>query len=143
MPRQKFNIGAEYTRAFVANYTGYMRLDWSHLGNIPAGFTYNATRPAYSALEAAVGVRTERFDLSLYGHNLTNSNGILEIQEGALYGFNNVFQTRDLHAAQNDWLRSQDAFLICLRVGTSLNARSAARQGEAFGERFCGDCRAI
>ncbi len=70
-----------------------MRLDWSHLGNIPAGFTYNATRPAYSALEAAVGVRTGRFDLSLYGHNLTNSNGILEIQEGALYGYGNVFQT--------------------------------------------------
>ena len=93
VPHQKFNIGAEYTRGLLADYTGYMRLDWSHLGNIPAGFTYNAVRPAYSALEAAVGVRTGRFDLSLYGHNLTNSNGILEIQEGALYGFGNVFQT--------------------------------------------------
>jgi outer membrane receptor protein involved in Fe transport len=93
VPQQKFNIGAQYTRAF-ADYTGYMRLDWSHLGNIPAGFTYNATRPAYNALEAAVGVRTGRFDASLYGHNLTNSNGILEIQQGALYGFNNVFQTQ-------------------------------------------------
>src|SRR5580698_9372644 len=93
VPHQKFNIGAEYTRAFFADYTGYMRLDWSHLGNIPAGFTYNATRPAYSALEAAVGVRTGRFDVSLYGHNLTNSNGVLEIQEGALYGYGNVFQT--------------------------------------------------
>jgi hypothetical protein len=41
-----------------------------------------------------VGVRTGRFDASLYGHNLTNSNGILEIQQGALYGFNNVFQTQ-------------------------------------------------
>jgi iron complex outermembrane receptor protein len=93
VPYQKFNIGAQYTRAFFADYTGYMRLDWSHLGNIPAGFTYNVTRPAYSALEAAVGVRTGRYDLSLYGHNLTNSNGILEIQEGALYSFGNVFKT--------------------------------------------------
>ena len=40
-----------------------------------------------------MGVRTGHFDLSLYGHNLTNSNGILEIQEGALYSFGNVFQT--------------------------------------------------
>jgi outer membrane receptor protein involved in Fe transport len=93
VPHQKFNIGAQYTKAF-ADYTGYMRLDWSHLGNIPAGFTYSATRPAYSALEAAVGVRTGRFDASLYGHNLTNSNGILEIQQGALYGVDNVFQTQ-------------------------------------------------
>ena len=93
VPYRKFNLGAQYTRAFLAGYTGYLRLDWSHLGNIPAGFTYNATRPAYSALEAAVGARTGRWDLSLYGHNLTNSIGILEIQEGALYGFGNVFAT--------------------------------------------------
>src|SRR5580658_7842504 len=93
VPRQKFNVGGEYTTPVIREYTGYLRLDWSHLGNIPAGFTYNATRPAYSALEAAVGVRTGRFDLALYGHNLTNSNGILEIQEGALYGYGNVFQT--------------------------------------------------
>jgi iron complex outermembrane receptor protein len=93
VPYQKFNIGAQYTRALFADFTGYMHLDWSHLGNIPAGFTYNVTRPAYSALEAAVGVRTGRYDLSLYGHNLTNSNGILEIQEGALYSFGNVFKT--------------------------------------------------
>ena len=50
-------------------------------------------RPAYSALEAAVGVRTGHYDLSLYGHNLTNSNGILEILEGATYSFGNVFKT--------------------------------------------------
>jgi iron complex outermembrane recepter protein len=92
VPHQKFTIGGEYT-ALIREHTGYLRLDWSHVGNIPAGFTYNATRPAYSALEAAVGVRAGRFDLSLYGHNLTNSKGILEIQQGALYGFGNVFQT--------------------------------------------------
>ena len=82
VPRQKFNLGGEYT-AVIADHTGYLRLDWSHLGNVPAGFTYDAVRPAYSALEAAVGVRTGHYDLSLYGHNLTNSNGILEILEGA------------------------------------------------------------
>ncbi len=93
VPRQKFNVGGEYTTAVIGDRTGYLHLDWSHLGNIPAAFTYNATRPAYSALEAAIGVRTKHYDLSLYGHNLTNSNGILEIQEGALYSFGNVFQT--------------------------------------------------
>ena len=61
---------------------------------MPAGFTYNAARPEYSALEAAVGVRTGHYDLSLYGHNLTNSNGILEILEGATYSFGNTFKTQ-------------------------------------------------
>jgi iron complex outermembrane receptor protein len=93
VPRQKFNLGGEYT-AVIANQTGYLRLDWSHLGNVPAGFAYNAVRPAYGALEAAVGVRTGHYDLSLYGHNLTNSNGILEILEGATSSFGNTFATQ-------------------------------------------------
>jgi iron complex outermembrane recepter protein len=93
VPRQKFNLGGEYT-ALIADHTGYLRLDWSHLGNVPAGFGYNAVRPAYSALDAALGVRAGHYDLSLYGHNLTNSNGILEILEGTTSSFGNTFATR-------------------------------------------------
>jgi outer membrane receptor protein involved in Fe transport len=93
VPRQKFNLGGEYT-AVIANHTGYLRLDWSHLGSIPAGFTYDAVRPAYSALDAAVGVRAGHYDVSLYGHNLTNSNGVLEILEGATYSYGNTFATQ-------------------------------------------------
>jgi iron complex outermembrane recepter protein len=90
--RQKFNLSGEYT-AVIADHTGYLRVDWSHLGNVPAGFGYSAVRPAYGALEAAVGVRTGHYDLSLYGHNLTNSNGILEILEGTTSSFGNTFTT--------------------------------------------------
>ena len=93
VPRQKFNLGGEYT-AVIANHTAYLRLDWSHLGSIPAAFTYVAVRPAYSALDAAVGVRAGHYDVSLYGRNLTNSNGILEILEGATYSYGNTFATQ-------------------------------------------------
>jgi outer membrane receptor protein involved in Fe transport len=93
VPRQKFNLGGEYT-VVIADHTGYLNLDWSHLGNVPAGFTYNAVRPAYGALDAAVGVRTGHYDLSLYGHNLTNSNGILELLEGTSYSYGNTFTTQ-------------------------------------------------
>jgi iron complex outermembrane recepter protein len=93
VPRQKFNLGGEYT-AVIANHTGYLRLDWSHLGSIPAGFTYDAVWSAYSALDAAVGMRAGHYDVSLYGHNLTNSNGVLEILEGATYSYGNTFATQ-------------------------------------------------
>jgi hypothetical protein len=39
-------------------------------------------------------VRNERYDISIYGHNLTNSNGILQIQEGATTSFGSVFNSR-------------------------------------------------
>jgi iron complex outermembrane recepter protein len=93
VPRQKFSLSGEYT-AVIAEHTGYLRVDWSHLGNVPAGFGYDAVRPAYSALEAAVGVRKDHYDLSLYGRNLTNSNGVLEILEGATSSFGNTFATQ-------------------------------------------------
>jgi iron complex outermembrane receptor protein len=94
VPRDKFDLSADYTIAVIAQYSGYLGLDWSHLSSVPTGFTYHATRPAYSALDATLGVRTQRYDLSLYGHNLTNSNGILEILEGASYNYGNVFRTQ-------------------------------------------------
>ncbi|MDP9011426.1 MAG: TonB-dependent receptor, partial [Pseudomonadota bacterium] len=93
VPRQKFNVGGEYTKA-LADYTGYMHLNWSHLGSVPTGFTYKDVRPEYSALEASVGVRRDRYDVSLYGHNLTNTNGVLSIQEGTPYSFGSVFRTQ-------------------------------------------------
>jgi iron complex outermembrane receptor protein len=94
VPREKFNVGGEYTTPVILDHTGYLRLDWSHLSSVAAGFNYNAVRPAYGALEAALGVRTEHYDVSLYGHNLTNSNGVLEILEGSTDSFGNTFATR-------------------------------------------------
>jgi iron complex outermembrane receptor protein len=92
VPPRKLNLGAEYTIPIAMN-ASYLRLDWSHLGSVPTGFTYHDVRPAYSALEAAVGFRTERYDISLYGHNLTNSTGILSIQEGSTYSYGEVFRS--------------------------------------------------
>jgi hypothetical protein len=69
-------------------------LDWSHVGSVPTGFTYKATRPAYSALNASLGLRTGHYDISLYGHNLTNSNGILALLQGSSYNYGNVFSTQ-------------------------------------------------
>ncbi len=61
VPRLNFNVGGEYTTD-IAAHTGYLRLDWGHLGSVPTGFTYNDIRRAYSSLEAAVGMRTEHYD---------------------------------------------------------------------------------
>lgn len=94
VPRRKYSIAGEYTHAVAAEATAYLHAGWSHLGAVSTGFTYHDTRPAYSALDASVGVRTERCDVSLYGHNLTNSNGILQIQEGATTSYGSVFNSR-------------------------------------------------
>jgi iron complex outermembrane receptor protein len=94
IPRQKYNVSGEFHHALAADCTGYLGLDWSHVGSVPSGFTYHATRPAYSSLDADLGVRNEHYDVSLYAHNLTNSNGILEILEGASYNYGGVFRTQ-------------------------------------------------
>jgi iron complex outermembrane recepter protein len=93
VPRQKLNVAGEYTRP-VGSYSAFLHVDWSHLGSVPTGFTYSDTRPAYSALGAAVGFRRDHYEVSLYGHNLTNSNGILSIQQSTVYSYGNAFRTQ-------------------------------------------------
>jgi len=93
VPKQKWAAEAEYTHRFGANL-GFARVDWTHQGDVPTGFTFNDQRPAYSELDAAIGFRREHWDVSLYGHNLTNSNGILSIQEGTPYSYGNLFRTQ-------------------------------------------------
>ena len=93
VPKQKWAAEAEYTHA-VGAYLGFARLDWTHQGDVPTGFTYNDVRPAYSELDVAIGLRRDHWDVSLYGHNLGNSNGILSIQEGTPFSYGNVFRTQ-------------------------------------------------
>jgi hypothetical protein len=50
-------------------------------------------RPAYNALEAILGLRRGAYDISLYGHNLTNSNGIVSIQQSNVYSYGGVFKS--------------------------------------------------
>ena len=92
IPRQKVDLAAEYSVPIATN-KGYLHLDWSHLGAVPTGFTFRDVRPAYNTLQAAIGLRTDHYDISLYGHNLTNSIGILSIQQGSSYSYGSLFKT--------------------------------------------------
>ncbi len=92
IPRQKLNIGGEYTQP-MGMFIGYADVDWTHQGSVPTGFTYKDVRPAYNTLEAALGLRRGPYDVSLYGHNLTNSTGIVSIQESNVYSYGSVFKS--------------------------------------------------
>lgn len=94
VPRQKWSLAGEYTFTFAGGRTGFLRADWAHVGKVPTGFTELATRPAYDTVGASLGVRLDRYEISVYGRNLTNSNGILSIQDGATTSFGDVFKTR-------------------------------------------------
>jgi outer membrane receptor protein involved in Fe transport len=94
VPRRKFNFGAEYSLPVGAERTGFIRADWAWLSSVPTGFTTQDRRPSYDTLGASVGVRTDRYEISLYGRNLTNENGILDIRTGAVSSFEDVFRTQ-------------------------------------------------
>lgn len=94
VPKRKFNVGAEYSLTMGADRTGFLRADWAYLSSVPTGFTTHERRPSYDTLSASVGMRTERYEVSLYGRNLTNEDGILDIRTGAVSSFEDVFRTQ-------------------------------------------------
>ena len=93
VPKHKEAITVEYTHTLGA-YSGFLRADWMHQGSVSTGFTYSDVRPAYNELDAALGLRREHYEFTLYGHNLTNSNGIVSMQQGSVYSYGNVFRTQ-------------------------------------------------
>jgi outer membrane receptor protein involved in Fe transport len=94
VPRKKLNLGAEYNRELGADRVGFVRADWMYLSSVPTGFTTLNERPSYDSLGASVGMRTDRYEVSLYGRNLTNEDGIIDLRTGATVSFEDVFKTR-------------------------------------------------
>jgi outer membrane receptor protein involved in Fe transport len=94
VPRKKLNLGAEYSLELGADRVGFLRADWTYLSSVPTGFTTLNERPSYDSLGASVGLRTDRYEVSLYGRNLTNEDGIVDLRTGATVSFEDVFKTQ-------------------------------------------------
>jgi outer membrane receptor protein involved in Fe transport len=94
VPRWKYTAAGEYSQPLGSTWTGYVRTDWEHVDAIPTGVTLTATRPAYGIINASIGVRSSRYDVSLYLHNAGNSDAVLFISQGGVYGVSGLFSTR-------------------------------------------------
>jgi iron complex outermembrane recepter protein len=94
IPRKKFNVDAQYGRALGDDRSWFVRADWTWLSSVPTGFTTQNRRPSYGALGASAAYRIGRYELSLYGRNLTDDDGIVDISEGATTSIEGVFWTQ-------------------------------------------------
>lgn len=93
IPETKFNIDAQYGRELGNDRSWFVRADWTWLDSVPTGFTTQNTRPSYGSLGASAAYRMGRYEVSLYGRNLTNEEGIVDISEGATSSIEGVFRT--------------------------------------------------
>jgi len=94
IPRRKFNVDAQYGRDVGDDRSWFVRADWTYVSSVPTGFTTQNRRPSYGAIGATAAYRVGRYEVSLYGRNLTNEDGILDISEGATTSIEGVFVTQ-------------------------------------------------
>jgi iron complex outermembrane recepter protein len=87
VPQITVASNAEYERPLTADWTGFTRLDYSH---VSGSYTVNTQvaplyRPAYNIADVRLGGRNERYELTLFVKNLTNEHANLAdaIQIGA------------------------------------------------------------
>ena len=89
------SLSGEYTIPLAAGYQGYARADFTHTtewrrygGTDPGTTSYDPLLkpiPAYSVLNVRFGTQFDRFDVSLFVENLTNSTPDLELTHSDLY----------------------------------------------------------
>jgi iron complex outermembrane recepter protein len=94
IPETKFNVDAQYGRELGNDRSWFVRADWTYLSSVPTGFTTQNTRPSFSAIGASATYRFGRYEVSLYGRNLTNEDGIVDISEGATTSIEGIFWTQ-------------------------------------------------
>jgi iron complex outermembrane receptor protein len=87
VPHLSASAYLQYERAFSAAYSGIARLDYSHTGAQGTQFSrenplYN-TIPGYDLVGLRLGLRTDTWEATLYGRNLTNEYAVNIIQEAS------------------------------------------------------------
>ena len=94
IPERKFNFDAEYGRELGEDRSWFVRADWTYVSSVPTGFTTQNRRPSYGAIGATAAYRIGRYEVSLYGRNLTDEEGIVDISEGSTTSIEGVFWTQ-------------------------------------------------
>ena len=81
-PKWQWTIGAEYQRPMGPDLTGHAGLSWHYTGVRYADFQAGASQdrlPAYSQIDAHLGVDVGHFRIDAFGHNLTDARGITNV----------------------------------------------------------------
>jgi iron complex outermembrane recepter protein len=80
VPQFNGAVGAQYSFALSANAHAYVRTDAKYVGHEYADFQASPMgfrMPAYTLMDARLGVRTGRYDVALYGTNLFDNRIVL------------------------------------------------------------------
>ena len=67
-----FRVDASYTRPITDEVSGYTNVSYSKTGN---RFQGTSTAAPYFGINAALGIQYDRYDLSVFGSNLTDERG--------------------------------------------------------------------
>jgi iron complex outermembrane recepter protein len=82
-PKWGTSLDGEYDRSLFSNWNGFVGATWSYVGTRSTDFGSSAATPptqvglpSYNTLAARLGVANDRYRVTLYGKNLTDSRGI-------------------------------------------------------------------
>ena len=80
VPELTATAAATYTHALTASMDGFVSSDFSHVGSSTSAISSLSSplvRPSYNVLDARIGVRRDRNELSLYATNVTDERANL------------------------------------------------------------------
>ncbi|HEX7856909.1 MAG TPA: TonB-dependent receptor [Sphingobium sp.] len=81
VPRNNFSGHVDYRGSLSDNFEGYAHIDVNRVGRSHGAFAVTSPdyeRPAYTVVNATVGLETGRFDISVFVRNLLDENKVIQ-----------------------------------------------------------------
>ncbi len=104
VPEYSVSIAADYSHTLDGDVTGYLHANYQLIGPSQGAIVHtdpDFRRPSYDVLGGSIGIRRDKFDLSLFATNLLNQAKVIQRPDVALVAYGIRVPPRTIGLAAN------------------------------------------
>jgi outer membrane receptor protein involved in Fe transport len=97
-PETQASAGAQYNFGLGADWTGFLRADYAHIGNVQSKFsdTLVIVQDAFDTVNLRLAFQRDDLQLELFGRNITDERGVLTTTQPQFGGYQTLIRPREI-----------------------------------------------
>jgi len=97
-PENQASLGAQYNFGVGSEWTGFLRADYTHIGNVRSKFsdTLIIVQDAFETVNLRLAFQRDDLQVELFGRNLTDERGVLTTTQPQFGGYQTLIRPREI-----------------------------------------------